>query len=190
VRSYDYGNRSGVEAISWDGFASLAARLAELVEPMQPEVILGIARAGLFPATAVACALRRELFPVRITRRLNDEVRFASPVWRTPVPADVAGRRVVVIDEMADSGETLRLVAAAARAAGAASLSTAALVAHSWAAPAPEAVARATDAFVVFPWDARVLIAGRWQPHPEIVGGLAAQAGTGGPAASSTSGGW
>jgi hypoxanthine phosphoribosyltransferase len=190
VRSYDYANRTGVEEISWDAFAALAARLAELVEPVQPEVILGVARAGLFPATAVACALRRELSPVRITRRLNDEVRFASPVWRTPVPADVAGRRVVVIDEMADSGETLRLVADAARTAGAASVTTAALVAHSWAAPAPDAVALVTDAFVVFPWDARVLIAGRWQPHPEIVAGRTAQPGAGDTAASATSEGW
>jgi hypoxanthine phosphoribosyltransferase len=179
VRSYDYANREGVEEISWDRFAMLAARLAEMVEPMRPEIILGVARAGLFPATSVACALRRELFPVRITRRLNDEVRFEVPEWRTPVPADVAGRRVVVIDEMADSGETLRLVAAAARIASAASVTTAVLVAHSWAEPAPDAVALVTDAFVVFPWDARVLIGGRWQPHPEIVAGLTAQAAPG-----------
>lgn len=164
-----------MEEISWERFATLAARLAELVEPLEPEIILGVARAGLFPATAVACALRRELFPVRLTRRLEDEVRFQSPVWRTPVPVDVAGRRVVVIDEMADTGETLRLVADAARAAGAAWVATAVLVAHSWASPPPDAVALATDAFVIFPWDARVLAAGEWRPHPEILAGLSRQ---------------
>jgi hypoxanthine phosphoribosyltransferase len=179
MRSYDYAARSGVEEVSWERFAALAARLAELVEPLQPEIILGVARAGLFPATAIACALRRELFPVRLTRRLNDEVRFDSPVWRTPVPAEVAGRRVVVIDEMADTGETLRLVADAARSAGATQVMTAALVAHSWVSPPPDAVALATDAFVVFPWDARVLVAGEWRPHPEIVAGLAQQNGAG-----------
>ena len=179
MRSYDYTTRTGVEAVSWERFATLAARLAELVEPLAPEIILGVARAGLFPATAVACALRRELFPVRVTRRLNDEVRFQSPVWRTPVPAEVAGRRVIVIDEMADSGETLRLVAEAARAAGATHVATAALVAHSWASPAPDAVSLVTDAFVIFPWAERVLVMGEWRPHPEIVAGLSLQDGAG-----------
>ena len=178
--SYDYTNRAGVEQITWERFADLAATLAERVEPLAPDLLLGVARAGLLPATAVACALRRELFPVRLTRRVNDAVRFDTPVWRTPLPLEVAGRRVLVVDEMADSGETLRLVADAARTAGAAHVATAALVAHSWAQPAPDATALVTDAFVIFPWDARVLVAGRWQPHPEIVAGLAAQAGAGG----------
>ncbi len=76
MKSYDYAHRFGVRQITWNDFASLAARLAELLEPFQPQMILGIARAGLFPATAVACSLRRELFPIRLTRRMNDEVHL------------------------------------------------------------------------------------------------------------------
>jgi hypoxanthine phosphoribosyltransferase len=175
VQSYDYANRRGVHSISWEAFAELSARLAEALEQAGVEVIVGIARAGLFPATAVACSLRRELYPVRITRRVNDEVTFQTPVWRVPVTPQVAGKVVAVVDEIADTGETLDLVAAAVREQGAARVVTAALVSHSWANPAPELTALVSDALVVFPWDWQVLMDGRWQPHPEIMAAIAAQ---------------
>jgi hypothetical protein len=52
---------------------------------------------------------------------------------------------------------------------------TAALVAHTWAAPRPDAVALLTDALVLFPWDRRVLADGQWQPHPELAEALKLQ---------------
>lgn len=139
------------------------------------ELIIGVARGGLFPATAVAAGLHRELYPVRVTRRADDEVRFPAPVWRTPPPSEVAGQTVAVVDDMADTGETLALVAGRVRELGAARVVTAALASHTWAAPAPDVSALVTDASVIFPWDRRVFADGVWQPHPEIVAGLAAQ---------------
>lgn len=173
--SYDYAHRQGVREISWDEFATLAARLAEQLAPASIEVVVGIARAGLFPATAVACSLRRELYPVRLTRRVNDEVTFKQPVWRVPVTQDVAGKVVAVVDEITDTGETLTMVADAVRAQRAARVVTACLVSHSWANPMPDVCALVSDALIIFPWDRRVLIAGQWQPHPEIVAALKAQ---------------
>ncbi len=149
--SYDYSHRTGVEEISWERFASLTAVLTERLAGI--EAVVGIARAGLFPATAVACMLRRELYPVRVTRRVNDEVTFERPVWKVPMSADVQGKIVAVVDEMADTGETLALVAEQARTIGAKQVITASLVSHSWANPAPDHVALVTDALVIFPWD-------------------------------------
>ncbi|WP_376796839.1 phosphoribosyltransferase [Thermogemmatispora sp.] len=175
IRSYDYARRRGVRFLSWEEVAHLSRKLGEALAQEQIEAIVGIARAGLFPATLVACALRLDLYPVRVSRRLQDEVRFSSPVWHVPLVAEVAGKRVAVVDEIADSGETLTLVAEQARALGAAQVVTAALVSHSWARPQPARVALLTDELVVFPWDQQVLIDGTWQLHPEIVTALAAQ---------------
>ena len=86
MKSYDYSHRNGVEEISWEQFARLAATLAERLSTEGVEVVVGTARAGLFPATAVACALRKELFPMRITRRVNDLVTFQRPIWKVDVP--------------------------------------------------------------------------------------------------------
>lgn len=175
MKSYAYAHRSGVRGLTWIDFASLAARLAEQLELFHPQAIVGIARAGLFPATAVACSLRRELFPARLTRRSNDEVVYDTPTWKVPISPQVAGKVIAIIDEMADSGQTLALAAAEARALGATQVITASLVSHSWANPAPDLAALVTDEFIIFPWDHRVRVEGTWQPHPEVVAGLAAQ---------------
>ena len=91
------------------------------------------------------------------------------------VSSEVAGKVVAVVDEMADSGETLALVAARVRELGAARVVTASLVAHSWADPRPDHAALVTDALVIFPWDKEVLVDGQWQTHPELAAALDAQ---------------
>jgi hypoxanthine phosphoribosyltransferase len=172
VQSYDYSLRKGIEEISWEQFGKLAAFLAERLAAENIELVVGIARAGLFPATVVACALRRELFPVRITRRVNDQVTFPHPVWKVDVSKEVEGKTVAVIDEIADTGETLALVAQRARDQGAARVVTASLVSHSWARPVPDHVVVVTDALVFFPWDKQVYQDGRWQINPELADAL------------------
>ncbi len=168
VKSYEYSRRTGVHRMSWDEFAEHAARLAELAETFRPDVVVGIAKAGLFPATAVACALRKEIVPVRISRREQDVVVHETPQWRVPLTRGLAGQRTLVVDEIVDSGETLRMVADHARENGAREILTAALVSHSWADPRPDVTALVSDDLILFPWDARVRVAGRWEPHPEI----------------------
>jgi len=168
MQSYDYSHRNGIEEISWARFAALSAQLVEQLAKHKIEMVVGIARAGLFPATLVACSLRCELTPVRITRRANDQVVYAQPTWKVDVSPEVRGKRVAVIDEIADTGETLAIVADRARDLGAKQVLTASLVSHSWASPAPDVVALVTDALVLFPWDRQVYIEGRWQEHPEL----------------------
>lgn len=175
MQSYDYANRSGVEEIGWERFAELAARLAEMLEKEAVEAVVGTARAGLFPATQVALHLRKMLYPVSVSRRVNDEVQFKQPIWRVDVSPEVRGKVIAVVDEMADSGETLALVAERVKAQGAKRVVTAALVRHSWANPQPDHTALVTDALVIFPWDKQVRIGGKWQPHPELEAALRMQ---------------
>jgi hypoxanthine phosphoribosyltransferase len=106
---------------------------------------------------------------VRITRRVNDLVTFQRPIWKVDISKEVEGKVVAVIDEIADTGKTLRLVVQRVQEQGAARVVTACLVSHSWAKPAPEQIALVTDALVIFPWDKQVYQDGRWQTHPELV---------------------
>ncbi len=175
MQSYDYSRRRGIRTISWDDFATLGARLAEQLDQAGVDVVIGIARAGLFPATLVACSLRKELIPVRLTRRLNDQVVYQDPVWRVPLAADLSGKSVAVVDEIADSGQTLCLVAEEARLKGAREVKTACLVSHTWAEPTPDFTVVVSDELIIFPWDRQVLVEGQWQTHPEIQAATQAQ---------------
>jgi len=174
-RPYDYSHRFGVRRLGWDEAATLAQSLAERLEGDRPDVVIGVARAGAFPAFVIASALRRELLVVRLSRRVDEEVVFEHPVWRVPVPPTVAGKVVAVVDEIADSDETLECLRRAAIEQGAARIVTVALAAHSWAQPQPDLVALASDELVVFPWDERILAGGRWIPLPEVEDAIGAQ---------------
>jgi hypoxanthine phosphoribosyltransferase len=168
VTSYDYARRAGVEEITWERFAQLTRTLTEKLAGSGIEVVVGIARGGLFPATAVACGLRCEFFPVRLTRRVKDQPTFARPIWQVDVSAQVADKVVAVVDEIADTGETLVLAAERIKQNGAARVVTASLVSHSWTKPTPDVIGLVSDALVIFPWDKHVYVNGVWQLHPEL----------------------
>ena len=70
----------------------MSGTLTEELATREVNAVVGVARAGLFPATAISCALRCELYPVRVTRRINDEVVHSKPVWKVPVAEDVEGK--------------------------------------------------------------------------------------------------
>ncbi len=167
MQPYDYAHRKGVEEISWQRFGELAASLAEKLASSGVNTVVGVAKAGMFPATAVACMLRTDFYPVRITRREQDKVTYRHPVWKVDVSAEVKDRVVAVVDEIADSGETVKLVAERVREKGAARVVTVCLLSHSWADPMPDVVAEVSDALVIFPWDKQAYIDGKWRLSPE-----------------------
>jgi hypoxanthine phosphoribosyltransferase len=112
---------------------------------------------------------------VRITRRVNDQITYEQPAWKVDVSPQVCGQTVAAIDEIADTGETLALVARRARAQGATRVFTASLVSHSWADPVPDVVALVSDALILFPWDRQVYSEGQWRDHPEMTEAIATQ---------------
>lgn len=172
---YDYSNRAGVRPISWDDFHGLVKALAVAVAPWRPEVVLPVLRGGAYPGALLAHILQVEVYPVRLTRRQDDVVVRETPLWLLEPPAVVAGRRVLVVDEMCSTGETLRLVRERALALGAAGARTATLYAHTWGVDAVDTIGLITDELVLNPWDREIYRDGAFQFHPEYVAALAEQ---------------
>jgi hypoxanthine phosphoribosyltransferase len=169
IHSYDYKNRKGIKVISWTDFSDLIRSLAEKLGSANIDIIIGIARAGLIPATAIACMLRKEMFQVRLTRRYNDEVITQEPEWKIKPPPHVLEHKVVcIIDEIADTGRTLELVKSEVKTHNPERILTVTLISHSWADPKPDYTAIETDQLIIFPWDHQVIMNGEWKVHPEI----------------------
>ncbi|MBA3948167.1 MAG: phosphoribosyltransferase [Herpetosiphonaceae bacterium] len=159
-----------VESINWERFEQLTHMLAEQIAPFDPQIIIGIARGGLFPATLLSFILRHELYPIRLAYHHDDSEQ--PPIWLVPPPTKVDGRRVLVVHETAESGRTLALAAAEIRALGASQVRTASLYAHTWANPRPDYVALTSDALILSPWDRAIFIDGQWSTHPELSAAL------------------
>jgi uncharacterized protein len=176
MKSYDYANRQGVEKISWERFGQMTRALVEQLAQEKVDVVIGIARGGLIPATAIAAALRCEMFPIRLTRRMHDEIVHSTPVVLLDVAIQVANRKcAVVVDEIADTGQTLTRAVQLVRRRGVPRVLTATLAAHSWSDPKPDFAALTSDALLIFPWDEEVYINGEWQTHPELEQALQTQ---------------
>ncbi len=107
--SYDYANRTGILAISWIDFHGLCKGLAQAIAPFRPEMTLPIGRGGTYPGALIAHLLQVEVYPIRLSRRESDVVTRPTPAWLVEPPAAVRGCRVLIVDEISSSGETLRL---------------------------------------------------------------------------------
>jgi uncharacterized protein len=173
--SYDYENRVGLQPISWENFHGLCKGLAQAVWPFQPEMIIAIGRGGYYPGTLLAHILQAELFPVRVSRRVNDVVTYDSPRWWVEPPAEVKERRVLVVDEISATGETLTVVKEKVELLGAKEVRTAVLYAHTWSIAIPDYIGLISDALLLNPWDREIFNAAGFQLHPEYVEALAQQ---------------
>ena len=172
---YDYSTRSGVRPISWNDFHGLVKALSVAVAPWRPDMALPVLRGGAYPGALLAHILQIEVYPVRLSRRQDDVVVHQTPRWLVEPPAAVRGRRVLVVDEMCSSGETLRMVKERALALGAAEARTATLFAHTWGVAAVDYTGLITDELVLNPWDREIYRDGAFAMHPEYAAALAQQ---------------
>lgn len=103
------------EVLSWDAFGVAGRELAEQVAAsgFVPDVVMAIARGGLFIAGTLGYDLDvKNLHVVNVEFYTGVDERLDMPVMLPPVPAavDLAGARVLIADDVADTGETLKLV--------------------------------------------------------------------------------
>ncbi len=142
--------------VTWEMFGELCRALAlKVADDYQPELVVGIARAGVIPAAVVASILRIDFYSMKISRKEGDSVVRERPAVLSAAPGAASGKRVLLVDEIATSGDTLRLGLAAIRDVGPADVRTATSFARG-RGYAPDYVALETDATVIFPWDRKV----------------------------------
>jgi hypoxanthine phosphoribosyltransferase len=172
---YDYARRDGVLPISWQDMHGLCRALAVAVADFAPEIVLAVGRGGNYAGTLISHMLRVEVYPIRLTRRVNDVVMYPTPRWVVEPPAAVTGQRVLIVDEISSSGETLALARERVDALGAAAVRTAVLYAHTWGTDTPDYIGLVSDALILNPWDREVVQDGRLVFHPEYAAALAQQ---------------
>jgi hypoxanthine phosphoribosyltransferase len=163
----------GVLHVDWPLFGELSRALAlRVAREWHPELVIGVATAGVVPGAAIAAILDLPFHSILISRRYGaDQVRETPAVFGA-APADVRGKRVLLVDETCDSGQTLRLAVGAVVNAGAREVRTA--VSFRTGSYAPDYHALATEAMIVLPWDREVLVDGTLQPNPKYRGILSA----------------
>ena len=103
------------EVMSWDEAGIGAREVAEQVyrDGYRPDIVLAIARGGLLVAGALAYALDvKNTFTMNVEFYTGVDERLPVPMILPPVPdlVDLHDARMLIADDVADTGQTLALV--------------------------------------------------------------------------------
>lgn len=103
------------ENLTWQGFGDACRQIAQQIADSgwMPDLIVAIARGGMLPAGAISYAL-----DVKANGAIN--VEFYTGVGKTMLEPEILepymdissleGKRVLIVDDVADSGKTLKLI--------------------------------------------------------------------------------
>lgn len=107
--------------VTWDDLDHLVAELAErLAAGPRPDVVLAISRGGLVPAGMLGYRLGWRDMLLAAVVAYDDEQGFRGSAEFLQFPSDeqIRGKRVLVVDEVWDSGTTIAAVSGRIRQAG------------------------------------------------------------------------
>ena len=142
--------------MSWQDLGSGARELAQQVvaDGYQPDIILGIARGGLLVAGALSYALDvKNTFTMNVEFYTGIDERLPVPMLLPPVPelVDLHDARMLIADDVADTGQTLALVKGFC-APKVAEVRTAVLYEKPRSIVTCDYVWRRTELWIDFPW--------------------------------------
>jgi len=144
------------ERLSWADFGVAARELATQVhaDGYEPDLILSIARGGLLVGAALGYALEvKNTWTMNVEFYTGVDERLDVPMILPPVPelVDLDAARMLIADDVADTGETLRLVKDFC-AGKVAEVRCAVLYEKPRSVVACEYVWKRTDLWIEFPW--------------------------------------
>ena len=157
----------GVLEVDWPFFGEICRALAlHVAKEYQPEIVLGIAKAGVIPGVVVASIMQCDFTSMVVTRQDPN----AQPIVVSGPPASIRGRRVLVVDETCDTGSTMKLALNEVRALKPAEVRSA--VSFKTGDFAPDFHAFETDNFIILPWDREIIQGGELVMRPDYAARL------------------
>jgi uncharacterized protein len=157
-RGYRVGGDENILSLGWEMFGELCRALAIKVAASgyRPDLVIGIAKAGVIPGAVVASMLRCDFHAMKISRRLGAERVREKPKILSAAPRQATRQRVLIVDEICTTGETMRMALAAVRNVNPADVRTATSFVRVRGFR-PDFYALETDDTIVFPWDRQLL---------------------------------
>ncbi|MBN9632851.1 MAG: phosphoribosyltransferase [Actinobacteria bacterium] len=146
------------EVLGWLEFGEASRHLAgEVVESgFEPDMVVAIARGGLLLAGAISYALGiKACGAPNVEFYTGVDSRLPEPVVLPPMldSSALEAKRVLLVDDVSDSGRTLALVVDLIAASGA-DVRTVCLYSKPHTVLEPDFVWRRTDRWITFPWSA------------------------------------
>ncbi|MGB9758952.1 MAG: phosphoribosyltransferase [Thermoproteota archaeon] len=155
-------NELEFEIIDWQTFYSLCLEAADMIRRSKKsyDAFVGISRGGLVPLRILSDELEQEnLFVIRVVFYEDIKKTAAEPVIKDDyLKSNVSGLRLLVIDDVADSGKSLKKVLEYLKNAGAKEVDSLTIFYKPHSETTPTFYVRTTKKWIVFPHERRETI--------------------------------
>ncbi|MEM2874501.1 MAG: phosphoribosyltransferase [Candidatus Hadarchaeales archaeon] len=142
------------EVPSWNDIYGLCVEVAGQIlrSGFIPDVIVAVSRGGWIPGRVLSDILANHNLATLKVEYYRDIYQTRSvPEITQPLSVDVKGKRVLLVDDIADSGNSLKVVRDHLLKLGASEVRVCTLYHKPWSITKPDFSARFTDAWVCFP---------------------------------------
>lgn len=141
---------------SWDDIEDSIFDIAEKIvkDAFVPDAIIAILTGGVIPAKLLA-----DLLGVKTIRYI--EIKFYravgstenKPIIKAVYVHDLENKNVLIVDDVADTGETLEAVTNIVAMFNPKKIKTATIYIKPWSKKIPDYYSEVVDKWIIFPWD-------------------------------------
>lgn len=155
-----YEKSEGQIDLQWSDVENTAKKIIVQMkeENFVPDIIISIARSGLIPAALISYALgNKELYVIKVDFSKNQKISYRQDMREKPkisqdMSKEIEGLKVLVVDEMVVSGETLKLVSNYLAMKHPAEVKYAVLYKQPWSQFQPSYCGVEVKQWPIFPW--------------------------------------
>lgn len=143
------------EILDWKDVEEGIHDLAKKLKEYSFDVMIAISKGGLIPGRLLYDVLQSKAKFAVISIKFYEDVErtLPYPILEAPIAVDIVNKNVFVVDDVADSGRSLRLALHTLKEMGAREISSAVLFLKPTSVVTPTYVWKETSNWVVFPWE-------------------------------------
>jgi hypoxanthine phosphoribosyltransferase len=133
---------------------------------LNPDIIVGVSRGGWLPARVLSDLLENpNLANVKAECYVGIGISRNEATLTQPVSRSVAGKKVLIADDVADTGKSLTLVMAHIQQQGASEVKVATLYCKPNSTVKPDFHEKETSRWIVFPWEIKETVRKIFEAH-------------------------
>jgi hypoxanthine phosphoribosyltransferase len=140
---------------SWHEIDRMLNRLVEMVRmnDFRPDIIVGISRGGLIPAAVLSDRLGVDCDAVRLRFYKSVQNTEETPNIIQHVSSDLRRKKVLIVDDVADTGHSLQTIKRYVQEKGADDIMVCTLHYKPCSIIKPDHFVEETNAWIIYPWE-------------------------------------
>lgn len=135
----------------------MLSKLTQMIKKsgFKPDILIGVSRGGLIPVAILSDKLGVESEIVGVKYYCGVKETKERPEITQPILSNLSGKKVLVVDDVADIGHSLELVKKYVQEKGAKEVRLCTLHYKPWSVVKPEYFVEETEAWIIYPWEVK-----------------------------------